>query len=977
MGKIKKILENELVGGTQSTDVYPVTSTKAVYNSSNESLDKILHDVSNIINVDTVAPISQGFYTSTKARDAVPNSYRVIGLIITYKTDAKTSVTEQFIGTNISNWSVDDNWVKIGSDAGGNKILTWSVDTATTRKQVLPSYRKYGLQITYKNSEGETVNEQYISNSFTDKDWISDVNWQRIPNEKQIKELDTKVESNSIVVDSIVGGDKNIKSVYDLKYTNVDAPLTVLEGYASEEYTGTVAFKSFSTHINVGSGFPTNGTYHVYGKFEVHVEGDNVSNLKNVVTNAVIIANAVIEPAITEFPINKLKTVYLGKITFTGKLTNYFYLLNSNIKDLQGNNVGGTYTVSYRYYGGYLVDATTLGTTDPNDLVDKLDYTKDETIINLPGTNSKVNADLKSLHAEDAAIKEDVEGIRSNVESLNTLTVVVKSVVDVRKDKFAVDTSSTDEGDFIRKPLSAPYYSGKIAVKEYFVSTKDKYSCFAKVKISTEDSYDTSDKFASVFVSRNNNESSNYKVYNVPLNKLTGVYLGDIDDPGTVSYFYINVSGIRDVNNNPVTNLGAITWDLYGAYYVKELEVSGIKEHIADYIDYSKLETPVIVNSVYSNKSEQADKAKQADFAASSELANNINNIFRGIQLKVYGDSLVVFIAWDNLKKMLSIKGSVMEGIGGIEVRNNSTSINYGLCSLEKIATFPRNMKLLVIYGGANDGVSTKWAEATPDHPMTVDISKLGTISDEPLKIADMLNYRVTKENISNTNTLGRAQTFYQGYKTMLRNVMALFPNCFILCVTQHKYYYYDKPTGGFSDTPVIRMGAYEKVKAIREIAEEYSVPVCDLWATSGVNDHNRRYTLIDAAGVLVHQTTATALREESLILNKILEIAPRFEIPNYSIRKGEDIIEMKKWVVDVRDETECNVMTLEEAITAFNQKVSSDNIELKNNMLLPFYYNTNFSSKVYILKDYTQPTATASWEEWVGSKIVDPNVPT
>ncbi len=42
MGKIKKILENELVGGTQTTDVYPVTSTKAVYDENNESLDKIL-----------------------------------------------------------------------------------------------------------------------------------------------------------------------------------------------------------------------------------------------------------------------------------------------------------------------------------------------------------------------------------------------------------------------------------------------------------------------------------------------------------------------------------------------------------------------------------------------------------------------------------------------------------------------------------------------------------------------------------------------------------------------------------------------------------------------------------------------------------------------------------------------------------------------------------------------------------------------
>ena len=42
MGKIKNILENEFVGGTQSTDVYPVTSIKAVYDESNERLDNSL-----------------------------------------------------------------------------------------------------------------------------------------------------------------------------------------------------------------------------------------------------------------------------------------------------------------------------------------------------------------------------------------------------------------------------------------------------------------------------------------------------------------------------------------------------------------------------------------------------------------------------------------------------------------------------------------------------------------------------------------------------------------------------------------------------------------------------------------------------------------------------------------------------------------------------------------------------------------------
>lgn len=51
MGKIKKILENELVGGTQATDVYPVTSTKAVYDENNERLDKILGGLGDKIGI--------------------------------------------------------------------------------------------------------------------------------------------------------------------------------------------------------------------------------------------------------------------------------------------------------------------------------------------------------------------------------------------------------------------------------------------------------------------------------------------------------------------------------------------------------------------------------------------------------------------------------------------------------------------------------------------------------------------------------------------------------------------------------------------------------------------------------------------------------------------------------------------------------------------------------------------------------------
>lgn len=62
---------------------------------------------------------------------------------------------------------------------GGNKILTWVTDAATTRKQVSTNERKGGLQITYKPDGEDWINEQYIGTSFTDTEWAKDENWNR------------------------------------------------------------------------------------------------------------------------------------------------------------------------------------------------------------------------------------------------------------------------------------------------------------------------------------------------------------------------------------------------------------------------------------------------------------------------------------------------------------------------------------------------------------------------------------------------------------------------------------------------------------------------------------------------------------------------------------------------------------------------------------------------------------------------------
>lgn len=110
MGKIKKILENELVGGTQNTDVYPVTSVKAVYDEDNERLDNILNrrgvvNISTDYNADHIAEI----LTLEQAIAKVPSKDRVLGFQGKFLSENgwKSYV---FIGDSIADWTNKTKW---------------------------------------------------------------------------------------------------------------------------------------------------------------------------------------------------------------------------------------------------------------------------------------------------------------------------------------------------------------------------------------------------------------------------------------------------------------------------------------------------------------------------------------------------------------------------------------------------------------------------------------------------------------------------------------------------------------------------------------------------------------------------------------------------------------------------------------------------------------------------------------------------
>ena len=111
-GKIKKLLDNELVGGTQSRDVYPVTSIKAVYDEDNERLDNIINrrgvvNISTNYNSDHISEV----LTLEEAIAKVPSKDRVLGFQGKFQTSEGWKLY-MFTGDSLINWTDVTKWIE-------------------------------------------------------------------------------------------------------------------------------------------------------------------------------------------------------------------------------------------------------------------------------------------------------------------------------------------------------------------------------------------------------------------------------------------------------------------------------------------------------------------------------------------------------------------------------------------------------------------------------------------------------------------------------------------------------------------------------------------------------------------------------------------------------------------------------------------------------------------------------------------------
>lgn len=113
MGKIKKVLENELIGGTKGVEIYPITSVRAIYDDKNERLDHIL-SINSVINISTNYNINHTveILTLSQAIAKVPLKERVLGFQGRYLS-SEGWIGILYIGNTLSTWETESEWISI------------------------------------------------------------------------------------------------------------------------------------------------------------------------------------------------------------------------------------------------------------------------------------------------------------------------------------------------------------------------------------------------------------------------------------------------------------------------------------------------------------------------------------------------------------------------------------------------------------------------------------------------------------------------------------------------------------------------------------------------------------------------------------------------------------------------------------------------------------------------------------------------
>lgn len=206
-----------------------------------------------------------------------------------------------------------------------------------------------------------------------------------------------------------------------------------------------------------------------------------------------------------------------------------------------------------------------------------------------------------------------------------------------------------------------------------------------------------------------------------------------------------------------------------------------------------------------------------------------INTPYTNMKLITIGDSLSTGGVWQQvLVDYLGVKfnndenkngtnGHKPMSKGGTSILPNSEDSIYMRALDVKHYEDKENGTLIIVYAGQNDYIGTK---------TEINNSYLGTINDTPY--IDRTVYTTTRPS------------FYSYYMGMIENIITDCPHSKLVLVTQMPIRIdVDGNNMTQENADKIENVRYAKVKAIREIAEKYNLPLIDLWKNCGINHLN------------------------------------------------------------------------------------------------------------------------------------------
>ncbi len=373
MGKIKKLLESELIGGNNQVEIYPVTSSKAVFNSENKDLDTVLLEKDGKI-AELGAEIS--------------------GI----KIDVTDFTVGQWSGDNPPTANSNSGYLRCSSpyniDIATNGIIKL-VNTSNEEVRIA----NYGLTIKFTDADNNKVTQTYEESGKYIK--VGD-------NAKYmyIHSLEGTINSvngfnllglYSKPITSYVNRISDDVSNANNKIGEVSDKVGMLTETKQIEYLPTSMLKVFEDYAYVGS-----------------------SLLNNPQANSTNSALEVIDVSGIEDDTVIYIIDSLGKNSFNGWTFKFFGADNNQISTSVGGSTG-TNDRGYRKPNG----AVKLGLHYSNSRIEgnKTEFLKSLRIYNIPYVNESIYEQVNSLKEEIATISDEISKNSSYKETVKILFI--------------------------------------------------------------------------------------------------------------------------------------------------------------------------------------------------------------------------------------------------------------------------------------------------------------------------------------------------------------------------------------------------------------------------------------------------------------------------------------------------------------------------------------------------------------------------